>query len=82
MKIRQGYVIKEDMMDGTCRTDGSDEKYVYSLSENVNETEIFGESWADGRIIVKRILKDYFVSVWTAVIWLRIQSSGGLLWTQ
>jgi hypothetical protein len=35
-----------------------------------------------GRIIWKWILTKYIVWVWTGFIWLRIGSSGGLLWTR
>jgi hypothetical protein len=34
---------------------------------------------ADGRIILKSILKKWDDRMWTGVIWLRIETSGGLL---
>jgi hypothetical protein len=36
---------------------------------------------SDANIILKLILKKHGLSLWTALIWLRIETSGGLLCT-
>jgi len=49
------------------------------LSENLKGKDHFGDRGADGRIILKFILKKQHMGVWTGFIWLRIATSGGLL---
>jgi hypothetical protein len=46
------------------------------IRENVNHLEDTG---VNGRIILKRILKIWVIRVWTGFVWLRIETSGGLL---
>jgi hypothetical protein len=41
-----------------------------------------GDLVLNGRVVIKWILKMSGVRVWNAIIWPRIVSNGGLLWTR
>jgi hypothetical protein len=51
------------------------------LSENTNGRGKLGDLGIKGRIILKYILKKQGVKM-TGFMWLRVVSSGGLLWTR
>jgi hypothetical protein len=66
-------------MDGTCKAHGSYEKCIESVCENQKVRYDWGGRGIDGKIILKWILEELGVWVWTACIWLGIESSGRLL---
>jgi hypothetical protein len=53
--------------------------YTKFLSENLNGRDHMKSLGVDGKIILERILGRYGAKEWTAFIWLRIRTSGGLL---
>jgi len=46
---------------------------------NVGERHQWGETDVDGRIILRRIFREYDVVVWTGLSWFRIRPAGGHL---
>ena len=46
----------------------------------MREREHLEEPCVDGRIILRWIFRKWDVGLWTGLIWLRIVTSGGLLW--
>jgi hypothetical protein len=59
---------------------GGWERFTKFLSKTWRERP-FEDLGIDARIILHIILGKYCVKVWTGCIWLRIRTSGGLLWT-
>jgi len=49
--------------------------------ENLKERDNLEDLHIDGRIILKLILNECNVRMWTEFSWLRIGQSGGLFWT-
>jgi hypothetical protein len=49
------------------------------LVRKPEEKDMLGELGVDGRIILKLILKNYDVRMWTRFVWFRIESSSRLL---
>jgi hypothetical protein len=44
---------------------------------NLRERDQLEDSGVDGRIILRWILRDWYVEVWTGSSWLRIGTGGG-----
>jgi hypothetical protein len=46
---------------------------------NLKEREYCGDPGLDGRIILRRIFRKWYVGVWTGLSWIRIGTGGGHL---
>jgi hypothetical protein len=46
---------------------------------NLRERDHWGNPGVDGRIILKWVIREWDVGVWTGLSWLRIGTGGGLL---
>jgi hypothetical protein len=49
------------------------------LWENLKERDYLVDPGVDGRIILRRIFRRWYVGVWTGLSWLRIGTDGGYL---
>jgi hypothetical protein len=58
---------------------GERKVYTQFWQGNLRERDHLEDPGADGRTILRQILKKWDVEAWTAVIWLRIGTSGGHL---
>jgi hypothetical protein len=67
-----GWQVKEDEMGRACST-----KFWF---ENLKVRDSLWRLGIDGRITLEWMLRKQGEKVWTGFVWLRLGSSGGLLW--
>jgi len=67
------YQIKEKEMDGACSTCGE---------RNPREIDHLEDQSLEGRVILKWIIKNFNGKAWTGLIWLRKETSSGILWSR
>ena len=78
-----GNQIKKNELGGACGTHGVEERFMQDFAgENWWEWNYLEDLCIDGRIILKWVLKQSGVEIWTQLIMLRTGASGGLLWKQ
>jgi hypothetical protein len=58
---------------------GRDEVFTGLWWENLRERDYWGDPGIDGRIILRRIFKEWDVGEWTGLSWLRIGTGDGHL---
>ena len=63
-------------MGGACSTFGGEGRFWW---ENLRETDRSEDPGIDERIILRWILRKWFVGTWTGLIWLRMGTFGGHL---
>jgi len=73
-----GEKVKEDEMDGASSINGRDEKCVQNFDRKTWREDI-GVDW---KIILEWILEKWCGKLWTGYIWIRVRTSGELLWTR
>ena len=67
-------------MGGACRTYGGKvEEHTVFWWGNLRERDHLEDPGVDGRIILRRIFREWDAEVWTLSIWLRIGTDGGHL---
>jgi hypothetical protein len=70
--------IQENEMGGESGTHGGEERYTQGLWESLKERDHLGDPCINGMIILKWIFKK-LGGMRTGLIWLKIETSGGLL---
>jgi len=58
---------------------GRGEAYTGFWCGNLRERDHLGDPGVDGRIILRRIFRKWYVGIWTGSSWLRIGAGGGHL---
>jgi len=66
-------------MGGACSVYGGEERCVGSWWGNLRERDHWGDPGVNERIILRWILRNWDVGVWTGSSWLRIRTGGGHL---
>jgi len=61
---------------------GRGEVHTGLLWGNLRERDQLEDPGVEGRIILRWIFSNWDVGLWTGLIWLRLRTVGGLLWTQ
>ena len=77
-KCYSGDKIKNNEMGGAYGTYGRHEWCILGLVGNLKELNHLDDVRVDGRMILKRILKEYDDRAWTGLIWLRSKIISGL----
>jgi hypothetical protein len=66
-------------MGRACSTNGAKRMHIGYQCENQKERDHYGDQDVGRWIILKWILERSYGVVWTRLIWLRSETSGGLL---
>ena len=73
--------INEDKIGGKYGTYGKEKQYIQRYGwENIEEWDRVEDTAVVGRTILKCILQKQDIREWAALMWLRIGTSGELLW--